>query len=288
MLQHRPETEGAINERVSRAVPTDNTITEEKNKNIDATLPLNIIAKQKNSIDEERVVESPKSLDVAAKHAKSHHYHHHKKSFIEEKQKIETHPVVKITKNNTKPVMVELPIACPKCGAKMKLIIGLSVPEVQEDTAKSDDFCMCDENKPNYFCECTKFNVPPQVCSVCNKIKRYPYQDESSSAYAWGQQMTPTPIVVLRRTTTTTAPMSYGRSVFSQPTQDSCLWPTQPNGQFADYGTVTSEPSSITKRYAVFPSNESPVYNNFLKTAYDMEHEPTCYCWRCRFFRKYY
>lgn len=175
-----------------------------------------------------------------------------------------------------------------------------------EQTPHHEDYCTCENNRPRYFCECTKFSMSPQICSICKKIKVYPDIDVAAkqlSVCTLSQQAmpAPTPSVVFKRT----SPISFRRNSFpTQPNQESYVenfWQTpastvtQPAGQLGEYtpGTISSEPS-ITKRYAVYPDNESPRFGydqllrptDFLPAVYETENQPTCYCWRCRFLRR--
>lgn len=254
---YQPTSDVTVNERVSRAVATEEqeaiNTTDAPPKNFE-TLPLDFIKHV-----------------VYKKQHHIHHHHHHNNS------------------NNTvavgKPVAIELPIICPKCATKMKLLISLATESKHEE-----EFCNCEENKPRYFCECTR--VQPQICSICNKNKKY----SQLSVYNWKQQATPSVIIVRK------APQSTMFSTTNSP--NSYVWRGQ-SSQPIEYAPV--EPS-ITKRYAVLPTNENTIYggyeqqqqqqeqqqqlqeiNSILNAVYEaaIEHEPTCYCWRCRFIRRF-
>lgn len=295
-----------VNERVSRAAPLlDNAVTEQEPNMVTnappkhlETLPLDLI---------KHVVYS----DNNKKSDNHHHHHHHHDHNKKAEQKNESRIVVNETTTVEKPVTVELPIVCPKCGSKMKLFLRLT----SADTKHNQEYCSCDEeNKPKYFCECARVNnaIMPQICSICNKIKRFTDFDATRqlSVYNWKPQTTPaTPTVVFVKKTTP----SFRRSVFAAPTTQSnnnydntYLWnspavqaqqPSSVVGEYVAAPSVSVEPNTITKRYAVFPSNEFAGYeqqqpsqdlSSIVNAIYEAaEHEPTCYCWRCRFIRRY-
>lgn len=255
-----PQQDVTVNERVSRAAPTENSVTEAAPKHFE-TLPLDII---KHAIHKES--------------HNHHHQHQHKKTLVNS-----------TTATVAKPAAIELPIVCPKCGAKMKLLLSLTSAEA----AHPHDFCACEDNKPKYVCECAQ----PQICEICNKIKK------QATYNNWKQ---PSHSIIILRKANPTTPR---RNVFAAPVQppatvqsSSYSWGTQPAA--VDYNAAVVEPS-ITKRYAVLPSSENIVYGGYeqqqqqqhqqeigsiINAVYDAaEHvqEPTCYCWRCRFMRRY-
>lgn len=241
----------AVNERVSRAAPTENSVTDTPSPKTLETLPLDII---------KHAVQHNKDNN----HHHHHHHHQHKKTLA-----------------NTTTTAVELPIACPKCGAKMKLLLSLASADGQ-----THDVCTCEDNKPKYFCECAQ----PQICAICNKVKKY------TTDYNWKQQ--PHSIIVLRKTNPATTPR---RNVFSAPPPPTTttMQPISYDGNGYMWAQSAVEPT-ITKRYAVVPSSENVVYaggyeqqqqqeiSNLMNAVYEaVEHQPTCYCWRCRFIRRY-
>lgn len=221
----QPSPEVVVNERVSRAAPTQEmaptTTTEQAPPKAVETLPLDLI---------KHVVFNDKK----------HQHHKHKKT-INETNKIAT---------------VELPLACPKCGAKMKLVVGLTAEGEQQHES---DYCTCDVhvNRPKYVCDCSQ-QQQPQVCAICNKIRRYP---EISCVFLRAQQ---TPVSYKRNAVYSVSPENYLENIYRMQQQ-------------------TATEASIVKRYA---SYEQPLQNTN-SYFYETEHEPACYCWRCRFFRRF-
>lgn len=285
MVQAGGEPE-AVNERVSRAVPLEN-----------APVTNNLEAEATSAATPKNLETLPLDLIKHVVYKKHEHEHHHKHKHVE-KKKEDAENVTAVAQEVGK--TVELPIVCPKCGSKMKLVVGLSLEGASlEEQHQHSEFCTCEETKPRYACECTRLAVP-QICAICNKIKRYQDVDFSGRQLVctWKQPAAPTPVIILRRTT---SPVSYRRNVFTTiPQQDSTnyldnIWQQQQQTpqvdttmrQLPDYGRPSApvEPA-ITKRYAILPSNElgyqqPQSWGNFAG------HEPTCYCWRCRVFGRY-
>lgn len=221
-------SEHTANERVTRAAPTEKSVTE--------TTP-----------------ENPKELPL---HIMKHAVHHHKKTVT-----------VANSTSASKPVAVELPIMCPKCGAKMKLQLSLT-------EAQPQGICTCEDSKRGHFCEYAQ----PHICAICNKIRKYTDLD---AAHHRKQQ--PQSIIILRK-------MTPQENAIMAPVQPTISQPSGYDGSRYSWGTEPAVESSITKRYAIVP-NESYEHQheiaNVINAVYGAaEHEPTCYCWRCRFLRK--
>lgn len=219
-------SEATANERVTRAAPTEKPVTDAPSKNFEE-LPLHIMK-------------------------------HHKKTVV-------------VTNNtnastNAKPTAVELPIMCPKCGAKMKLLLSLT-------EAQPEEFCTCEDSKPKYLCECAQ----PQICAICNKIRKY--RDVDATHY---QKQQPQSIIVLRKITPQ-------ENVFTAPVEPTVIQPNSYDGSYL-WGTQPAVEPSITKRYAILPNEgyeQQQITGSVINAVYgSAEHEPTCYCWRCRFIRK--
>lgn len=269
--RHDPEEEQDVNERVSRAVPLENAPKfyanglEREDKEEKApvkleTLPLDVF---KHAL-------SKKPTEKKTKHET----HVEQQKALPAPTNVTDHTAPpEHVRAHARPKTVELPITCSECGSKMKLVIGVSDGELE--TKPEENFCVCEDRRPKYICDCSRLNVP-QICSVCNKIRRFPDLDgvgRPVSVCSFRQQQQ-TPLVgamILRRS----VPVSFRRNVFYSPENDrENLW------------NPVETRSTITKRYAIAPG-EIPTMSYLQAAAEEAEHEPGCFCWRCRIFRAY-